>query len=198
MHRIPPLEPPFAPETAEQLARMMPPGVPPIALFRTFARNAEMTRAMHGWGSYALSKRLSLSLRQRELVILRTCARCRCEYEWGVHVAYFAERAGLARPELESLTAGSPGDACWSVPERALLAACDELHDAADLSDAAWEALRAHFAPEQILDSLLLCGWYHAISFAARAARVPLEPFAPRFAAYRPGAPDGRGEIRVG
>jgi hypothetical protein len=27
----------------------------------------------------------------------------------------------------------------------------------------------------------MLCGWYHAISFSARAARVPLEDGAPRF-----------------
>ena len=32
------------------------------------------------------------------------------------------------------------------------------------------------------LDRHLLCGWYHAISFAANAARVPLEDGAPRFA----------------
>jgi alkylhydroperoxidase family enzyme len=184
MARIAPLEPPFAPETAEQLTRMMPPGVEPIALFRTFAHNPEMTRAMQGWGSYALSKRLSLSLREREIAILRTCARCGCEYEWGVHVAYFAERARLSREQLRSLTAGASEAACWSAAERALIAACDALHDEADLGDAAWDALAAHYAREQILDLLLLCGWYHAISFAARAARVPLEEFAPRFAAY--------------
>jgi alkylhydroperoxidase family enzyme len=182
--RIAPLEPPFAPETADLLARMMPPGVAPIALFRTFAHNAELTRAMQGWGSYALSKRLSLSLRAREIAILRSCARCGCEYEWGVHVAYFAERAGLSREQVGSLTTGAPSDACWSEPERALIAACDALHDAADLDDAAWSALAAHHTREQILDLLLLCGWYHAISFAARAARVPLEAFAPRFADY--------------
>jgi alkylhydroperoxidase family enzyme len=188
MTRIAPLEPPFDPDTAELLARMMPPGVPPIALFRTFARNAEMTRAMQGWGGYELSKRLSLSLREREIAILRTCARCGCEYEWGVHVAYFAERAGLTQPQLRSLTAGSPVDACWDERERALVAACDELHDGADLSEAAWSALAAHHDSAQILDLLLLCGWYHAISFAARAARVPLEAFAPRFRDFgRPG-----------
>jgi len=27
----------------------------------------------------------------------------------------------------------------------------------------------------------MLCGWYHAISFAANGARVPLEDSAPRF-----------------
>ena len=45
-----------------------------------------------------------------------------------------------------------------------------------------WGALRAHFDDQQIMDLTLLCGWYHAISFTARAARVPPEPDAPTFA----------------
>jgi hypothetical protein len=44
---------------------------PPINLFKLFARNRPMAEAMTGWGSYELSKRLSLSTRQRELVIDR-------------------------------------------------------------------------------------------------------------------------------
>lgn len=184
MSRIPPLEPPFAPEVAEQLGRMMPPGVPPIGLFRTFARNLEMARAMNGWGSYELSKRLSLSLRAREIAILRTCARCGCEYEWGVHVAFFAPRAELTSAQLRSLTAGAPADACWDEAERALIGACDALHDDGDVDDALWRRLAAHWSEGQILDLSLLVGWYHAISFAARVARVPLESFAPRFGDY--------------
>jgi alkylhydroperoxidase family enzyme len=90
--RIAPLEEPFAEEVAPLLTAMMPPGMPPIALFRTFARNLPMARAMREWGSYELSKSLSLTLRDREIVINRTCARCGCEYEWAVHVAFFAER----------------------------------------------------------------------------------------------------------
>jgi alkylhydroperoxidase family enzyme len=182
MSRIPPLEPPFDPEIGEVLARMMPPGAAPIALFRTFAHNLEMARALHGWGSYVLSKRFSLSLREREIAILRTCARCGCEYEWGVHVAFFAARAGLGAAQLRSLTAGAAADPGWSDAERALIAACDALHEASDLDEAAHGALAAHYRPAQILDLVLLCGWYHAISFAARAARVPLEAEAPRFA----------------
>jgi len=164
----------------------MPPGIAPIALFRTFARNPAMTDAMSGWGSYELSKRLALSLREREIAILRTCARCGCEYEWGVHVAYFAERAALTREQLRSLTHGTPSDPCWSESERALVSACDALHDSADLDDERWKSLAASHQPAQILDLLLLCGWYHAISFAARGARVPLEAFAPRFSEYTP------------
>jgi len=155
---------------------------PPINLFKLFARNLPMAEAMAGWGSYELSKRLSLSMRQRELVIDRVTARCGAEYEWGVHVAYFADRVGLTRQQITSLTHGSPTDTCWPPTERALLTAVDELHDTADLSDETWNSL--DLTDEQRLDLLLLTGWYHAIAFAARAARVPLEPGAPRFAAF--------------
>lgn len=160
----------------------MPPGVPPIALFRTFVRNLTMTSAMAGWGSYELSRRLSLSLRDREIVIVRTCANCGCEYEWGVHVAFFSERAGLAGAQLVSLTFGSAEDECWpDERDRLLILAVDALHGQADIPDELWRLLIATFTEANVLDLLLLCGWYHAISYVARAARVPLEPGAPRF-----------------
>ena len=184
MSRIVPIDPPFEPEVDAVLASMMPPGTAPIALFRTFARNLPMARAMQGWGSYELSSRLSLSMRQRELVIDRVTALCRCEYEWGVHVAFFAERVGLTAAELTSLTSGSPNDDCWTDPaERALLELVDALHATADVDDDRWAAASAHLDGGQLLDACLLAGWYHAISFAANAARVPLEPGAPRFPA---------------
>jgi alkylhydroperoxidase family enzyme len=121
-------------------------------------------------------------MRQRELVIDRVTARCGCEYEWGVHVAFFAERVGLTTAQLTSLTHGVPSDPCWVEPsERALLELVDALHDRADAPDDVWDAAAAHFSTAQLLDLCLLAGWYHAISFAANAARVPLEEGAPRF-----------------
>ena len=77
MARIPALEPPFTPDVEAQLATIMPAGMPPIGLFRTFARNLPMTIAMSHWGRYELGRFLSLTLREREIVILRTCARIR-------------------------------------------------------------------------------------------------------------------------
>src|SRR5215471_16357003 len=134
--RIDPLPPPYDAEADEQLRAMMPPGAPPIALFRTFAKNLPMTRAMRGWGSYELSKELSLSLREREIVIDRTCARCGCEYEWGVHVMMFAERVGLTPEQVTSLVHGGPQDGCWaSERERLLILAVDALHEDADIDD---------------------------------------------------------------
>ena len=183
MPRIDPLSPPYDDVAGPLLASMMPAGADPILLFRTFARNPAMAAAMRTWGSYELGRGLSLSMRQRELVIDRTTARCACEYEWGVHIAFFAERVELDAAQISSLTHGSPADPCWSDPaEVALLRGVDELHDTSRVSDGCWSALSAHFDPAQILDLLLLAGWYHAISYAANGARVPLEDGAPRFA----------------
>ncbi|MGW4940765.1 carboxymuconolactone decarboxylase family protein [Actinoplanes sp. NPDC004185] len=183
MTRIAPLEPPYAPDVAARLESLMPPGVPPIGLFRTLARNLPMTAAMSGWGRYELGPGLSLSMREREIVIVRTCARCRCEYEWGVHLQFFAGRVGLTGDQIRSLTAGSAGDPCWTVAgERALIRVVDALCDTGDVDDERWAAAREVLTEPQLLDLLMLCGWYHAISFTARAVRVAPEPGAPRFA----------------
>lgn len=181
--RIQPLEAPFETDVAPVLASMTPPGVAPIGLFRAFAKNLPMATAMRSWGGYELSRALSLSMRDREIVIDRTCARCGCEYEWGVHIAFFADRVGLSPAQVASLTFGGAEDGCWTDErDRVLIAAVDALHDSSDLTDALWDRLRLTFDERQVLDLLMLTGWYHAISFAARGARIPLEPGAPRFA----------------
>src|SRR3982074_3943556 len=91
MSRIAPLEPPYAPEIAEQFDRIMR-GAPPLMLFRVIAGNA---RAWEKFRAGSLLDRGPLSLRAREIVIDRTCALTGCEYEWGVHVAAFAPAAHL-------------------------------------------------------------------------------------------------------
>jgi alkylhydroperoxidase family enzyme len=145
-----------------------------------------MTDAMRAWGGYELSRRLSLTMRDREIIIDRTCARCGCEYEWGVHVSVFAGRAGLTGPQITSLTHGGADDPCWTTDrDRLLIAAADALHDSSDLADDLWSRLTGIFSHEQLLDLTMLAGWYHAVSYTASAARVALEDSAPRFADVR-------------
>jgi len=187
MSRIALLEPPYTDRAGELLARMMPGDAPPIGLFRMFARNPRMAEAMHGWGRYELGRRLTLTMREREIVIDRTCVLCGCEYEWGVHMLLFAERVGFTHEQAASLVHGDPADACWtSERERLLILAVDTLHERSDIDDALWTRLASVFDELQLLDLLLLCGWYHAVSFAARATRVPHEPGTPRFADFLP------------
>ena len=186
--RIAPLEPPYTDAVATALDRVMPKGVPPLVLFRTLAVNERVfLRVMAG----GLLDRGSIGLREREIVIDRTCARCGSEYEWGVHVAFFAERVGLA-PEQAAATCGDAGAAAALPPrERLLLRLVDELHDGAQVSDALWAALRAEWSDEQLIELVALTGFYHLISFVTNALRIPLESYGARFPPAD-GAGDGR------
>ena len=170
--RVAPAEPPYDPATSAALEALGP----PIALFRVFARRPDRAMAIHGWGSYYLSRRAALTLRQRELVIDRTTARCGAGYEWAIHAALFGGKAGLDAAQLRSLAAGGASDACWAEEDRAVIAAVDALCDRGDLDDREWDALVRAAGEEGAVDLLLVCGWYHAISFVARALRLPLEP----------------------
>jgi alkylhydroperoxidase family enzyme len=153
---------------------------PPIALFGVFARRPGRAHAIAQWGGYYFSRRVALTLRQRELIIDRTTALCGADYEWGVHVAVFAEKAGLTAAQIASLASGRPTDRCWSDgADTAVLRAVDELHVHNDLCDESWDALVAAVGDDGAVDLILIAGWYHAISFAARALRLPQEPNTP-------------------
>jgi len=178
--RIAPLEAPFDPETAAELDRWMPSGaaMPPLALFRTLATDLPLAQAMHPLGSFLLSRRFALSLREREIVIDRVCARCGCAYEWGVHVAAFGAAAALDGQQVAATCAPVAPRGVWSAREELLLHAVDELHDDGRISDTLWAALAAHYDHRQLLELLVLCGWYHLISFVANGAQVTSEDWA--------------------
>jgi len=122
-----------------------------------------------------------LSLREREIVIDRTCALTGCEYEWGVHVATFADAAGLTGEQVGATVLGGADAPCWSPAEQALLAAVDALHVGATLSDEEFKALSAHYDDAKIFEIILLCGFYRTVSYLANGLAMPLEEKAARF-----------------
>ena len=178
--RIAPVEPPFDPAVDAELRRWMPPNAPldPLRLFRTLARHVPLAGAMHPLGSFFLSRRFALGKREREVVIDRVCARCGCEYEWGVHAAAFGAAAGLDETVLRATVHGTAADPAWSETDRLLVRLVDELHDTARVSDELWQALAAEWPAETLLELLALVGWYHVIAFIANGARVQREPWA--------------------
>jgi len=176
--RIAPLEPPYPEALAGELAAMMPPGMEPIALFRTLARNPRVLGKIRG-GS--LLDRGSIDRHDREVVVLRTCARCGSEYEWGVHAAFFAPRFGFDAAMLAATVHGGADDPAFSETDRLLVRLVDELHDSSTVSEPLWQSLTAHWAPEQLVELVVLAGFYHCISFVTNALAIGREPFAPRF-----------------
>ena len=109
-----PLAPPYPPEIQAQFDRIMR-GAPPLLLFRVMAGH---TRAWDKFRAGGLLDPGPLSLRQREIVIDRTCALNDCEYEWGVHVAIFAGPAKLSEDEVRATVQGDASSPAGRRPSR--------------------------------------------------------------------------------
>jgi alkylhydroperoxidase family enzyme len=175
--RIAPLQPPYPPEIQQQFDRIMR-GAPPLKLFRMMAGHA---RAWEKFRGGSLLDRGPLSLREREIIIDRTCARTGCEYEWGVHIAAFAEAAHLTDEQVRATVLGEADASCWSAAEQALIATVDALHERATLSEPEFKALSAHYEDAKILEIIQLCGFYRTVSYLANGLALPLEENAARF-----------------
>ena len=175
--RIAPIDPPYPPDVQTEFDKLMR-GAPPLLLFRTVARNPRILQRMMA-GS--LLDRGSISLRSRELMILRTCARCGAEYEWGVHIAIFGAKAQWTPAQIHSTVHGSADDTCWSLEDRLVIRLADQLHDTNRVDDTLWKEMSAQFAADQLVELIMLAGLYHAVSYVVNATGVQHEAFAPRF-----------------
>lgn len=175
--RIAPQPAPYPPELQSAFDRVMK-GAPLLTLFKTLARNPRVAQRIMASG---LSDKGSLSLRQRELMILRTTANCGAEYEWGVHVSAFGDACHWTDAEVQG-TALEEATAFASCPDQALIIRlADSLHSTSDVDDSLWRDLKSEFNDEQIIELITLAGFYHTISFLCRTLRIPRERHAARF-----------------
>jgi 4-carboxymuconolactone decarboxylase len=181
--RIAPIDPPYDPETAESLAKWMPPGskIEPLKLFRTLARSPEISSRLRVLGAGILGPGSLIAPREREILIDRTAALCGCEYEWGVHATVFGKAVGLTPEALQATAIGDANDPVWSERDALLVRLADELHHTAQVSGELWNALAAHWDVPQLIELLIVAGAYHVIAYVANGAQVGLEEWAQRF-----------------
>ena len=178
MARIEPLAKPYPPEFDARMKVLMR-GAEPLLLFTTLATNERAWTKFSG-GSL-LDKNSPLSMRQREIVIDRTTAKCGNEYEWGVHVAGFAAHVGLTEAQIYATVNGDAGDPAWPADEAVLIATVDALLDHKKLTDAEWHRLRSNVDAAQALEIIQLVAFYHGVSLICGALDLPLENNAARF-----------------
>jgi hypothetical protein len=97
-------------------------------------------------------------------------------------LAILARQAGLRPEQLQATTDTDPAaNVPWPPHHAALLGAVDELHDTAQLSQAAWDALRVHYEGGQLLEFLVPAGWYRTNSYLANGLLLEEEPWGARF-----------------
>jgi len=186
MARIEPLEKPYPPDAAAFLDGSMPrwAGLEPIKLFRIWGRHPEMALALKPLGGFILAGG-SLAAEDRELLILRTCARCAAEYEWGIHAVGHAKRVGLSDETINATTSAPADSEHFSERQQQLVRLADALHDSATIDSVSWAALAARYDERQLLELFLVVGFYHFVSFSVNALAVEHEEWAVRFPAER-------------
>jgi len=187
--RIAPLEPPYPADVAAHLAKSMPSWtkMPPLRLFRLFARNFPMAEALSQLGGFILA-RGSLDPADREILILRTCARCGAEYEWGVHAVSYPPRLEISQAQVAATVIGDADDSAFDERQSLLVRIADELHDTSSLGDELWQQAAEQFDEAQCLEILLVAGFYHYVSYTVNAVGVELEDWAARFPERASGA----------
>jgi alkylhydroperoxidase family enzyme len=171
--RIATVEPADWTEDQKALLEPMAAQRPVIDVFKTLARDPTALEAFLHWGSYILSQKNPLPAREREIAILRIGWLCRSGYEWAQHVP-IGRRAGLTDDEVARIKVG-PAAEGWSEADRALLAACDELHGDHFISDSTWAALKAHFSDRQCMNLVFTVGQYTQVSMMLNSFGVQLD-----------------------
>ena len=182
--RLPPLPPKEWPaEMRGALGAMQPPNPrhPPLGkpggpkglnALGIFAHHPELARAFLTFNGHLLLAS-TLSVRDRELVVLRVAAVRDAPYEWAQH-ELIAGDAGISPEEVARIRTG-PAAPGWSPQDAALLAAVDELVAGAQVTDATWAALASTYDTQQLLDLVFTIGAYDLIAMVFNTFDVQLD-----------------------
>ena len=141
-------------------------------IFPTLARHPDLFRAWLPFGGFLLGAGV-LGPRERELLILRTGRNCGCDYEWGQHVR-IAEGLGMTRVQILAVAAGAGAEGL-SREDSLLLAAADELHADAKISDDTWALLNESHDDRALIEIAMLVGHYHMVAYALNSLEVELD-----------------------
>lgn len=168
----------FEGELADIMATALTHDGTPLNIFGTLGRHPKLLKRFNLLGGFLLNKGV-VPARERELVILRVGANARAEYEFGQHTLIGRE-CGLTDAEIVALT-GDPDDHPWSSADRALIALADELHADDCVSDETWSSLAETWDDPQLIELLVVAGFYRLVSGFLNSTGVRLDDGVPGF-----------------
>jgi len=147
---------------------------PDFNVYKTLAHDVDLYNRWSPLGRFVLDGS-SLPPREREIVMLRMGWLCQSEYEWAQHARIAKAQAGLSNQDVHRIAEG-PAAAGWSDFERTLLRMVDELRYDTMISDATWNALRAKYSVQQVIEALYTAAQYQLVSMALNTLGVQLDP----------------------
>jgi alkylhydroperoxidase family enzyme len=165
-------------ELAEILAGSLTRDGEPLNIFGVLGHHPKLLKRFMLMGGYLLNKGL-IPAREREIVILRVGWNARARYEFGQHTL-IGGAAGLTGVEIAALTR-DPADHAWSADDRALIALADELAADDCVGDETWATLADRWSSAELIELLLVAGYYRMVSGFLNSAGVELDPGVPGF-----------------
>jgi alkylhydroperoxidase family enzyme len=148
----------------------------PVApnLFQTLSKHPRLCDRFNRFGGALIYKGI-LPAREREIVVLRVGWRCQSVYEFGQHTLMGRE-AGLTDAEIRAITEESRD---WSPGEQDLLDLADEMCATSTVSDGLWARLAARWSEEEMIELVLLSGFYRLVSGFLNSVGVEREAGVP-------------------
>lgn len=168
----------FEGELAEIMSTALTHDGRPLNIFGTLGRHPKLLKRFNLLGGFLLNKGV-VPARERELVILRVGANARAEYEFGQHTV-IGRNCGLTDLEIAALTQ-APDSHDWSDDDLALIALADELHADDCVTDATWADLARRWDDAQLVELLIVAGFYRLVSGFLNSTGVQLDEGVPGF-----------------
>jgi len=111
----------------------------------------------------------------RELTILHVAHRTQAHYAWVQHAA-LAQRLGVSEEHITALQQGRIDGEPFTRKEHLVLAFAGEVMQTPRVSDALFEQMHRLFSSREIVELLLVVGWYLAIGRLMTTLDIEPEP----------------------
>lgn len=155
-------------EAADALA-----GMKPMNVFRMLARADALAPPVFDLATRLFTKgRTELPPRLRQVAILRVSGAGGFDYLIAHHIP-ISTRVGLTAEEIAACREGDSG--CLGEQEQAVARYAGESTLTTDVSDAAFDAVRAFLSDRQIVELTIVVGMYNFLGRFLKALRVDVE-----------------------
>jgi 4-carboxymuconolactone decarboxylase len=147
------------------------PGVSRSNNIKTCLYNLELCSRYAPFMSYFVDPS-TLTLRDKEVLVLRTAWLCKADYIWNAHVTR-GKGAGMTDADIAAIVEGSRSRKLSS-RDAVLVRAADELHASQFISDSTWKSLEGLYERPQLLEAVFIVGQYTLLAMYQKSVGIPI------------------------
>ncbi|MFC9220664.1 carboxymuconolactone decarboxylase family protein [Streptomyces hygroscopicus] len=111
----------------------------------------------------------------RELVIMNSGVAFSAPYEWEQHIP-ISRSVGVTDAQRDALAARDLTSGEFTEVQRTLLAFADSAARSAEVSDEIFEAARGHYTDRQLVETVILVGFYFLIARMSTIFQLEIDP----------------------